>query len=97
MKIIIIFLAMSFDVSGIGGLLSGIFSRSFLLAMIWAAGFGAVNIVLGWIVRDVPHFAPSFIFLLIALFWGLVGWLLVGRFRSRRRAAKAAARITITK
>jgi len=94
MNAIVIFLAMSLDIGGVGGLLSGIFARSFRRAMMWAAGFGVLNVVIGWMVRDVPHFAPSIVFVLIALFWGLVGWFAVGRRLARRRAAKKAAKET---
>lgn len=58
MNAIVIFLAMSLDIGGVGGLLSGIFARSFRRALMWAAGFGVLNVVIGWLVRDVPHFAP---------------------------------------
>ena len=87
MNTIVMLLAMSLDVGGVGGLLSGIFARSLRRAMLWAAGFGVLNIVLLIIVSPTSRFAP--IFLLIALFWGLVGWFGVGRLLARRRAAKA--------
>lgn len=93
---VVMFLAMSLDIGGVGGLLSGIFARSFSRAMMWAAGFGVLNVVVGWLVRDVPHFAPSIVFVLIALFWGLVGWFVVGRRLARRRAAKKAAKEAAT-
>ena len=92
MNAVVIFLAMSVDIAGAGGLLSGIFAHSFRRAMIWAVGFGVLSIVVGWLVRDVPHFAPSFVFLLIAVFWGLIGWFAIGRFLARRRTAKASAK-----
>ena len=91
MNAIVIFLAMSLDIGGVGGLLSGIFAHSFRRAMMWAAGFGVLNVLIGWLVRDLPHFAPSIVFVLIALFWGLVSWFAVGRRLARRRAAKKAA------
>lgn len=87
MNTIVMLLAMSLDVGGVGGLLSGIFARSFWRAILWAAGFGVLNIILLIVVSPTSRFAP--IFLLIALFWGLVGWFVVGRFLARRRAAKA--------
>ncbi|MEB8389174.1 hypothetical protein OO012_18250 [Rhodobacteraceae bacterium KMM 6894] len=90
MYAIAIFLGMSLDIGGVGGLLSGIFARSFRRAMMWAAGFGVLNVVIGWLVRDVPHFAPSIVFMLIALFWGLIGWFAIGRHIARWRAAKTA-------
>jgi hypothetical protein len=70
MTLIAIFLGMSLDVGGFGGLLSGIFARSFRRAMLWAAGFGLLNVVM--LGMFTGRFAP--VFLLIALFWSLIGW-----------------------
>lgn len=90
MNAIVIFLAMSLDIAGVGGLLSGIFVHSFRRAMIWAVGFGSLSVIIGWLVRDVPHFVPNFVFLLIAVFWGLVGWSV--KYLARRVAVKVAVR-----
>lgn len=88
MNMIAILLGMSLDVGGVGGLLSGIFVKSFKRAMLWSAGFGALNVVLLLLVSPTSRFAP--IFIAIALFWGTVGWFLMGRFLAKRRAMKAA-------
>lgn len=88
MNMIAILLGMSLDVGGVGGLLSGIFAKSFKRAMLWSAGFGALNVVLLLLVSPTSRFAP--IFIAIALFWGTVGWFLMGRFLAKRRAMKAA-------
>lgn len=93
---VVTFLAMSLDIGGVGGLLSGIFARSFSRAMMWATGFGVLNIVIGWLVRHAPHFAPGIVFMLIALFWGLVGWFVAGRRLARQRATKKAAKEAAT-
>lgn len=87
MNMIAILLGMPLDVGGVGGLLSGIFAKSFKRAMLWSAGFGALNVVLLFLVSPTSRFTP--IFIAIALFWGTVGWFSVGRFFARRRAAKA--------
>jgi hypothetical protein len=81
------FLGMSLSFAGVGGLLSGVFARSFRQVMLWAAGFGILEVVLLFIVSPISRFAPGFV--LVGLFWGLVGWFGVGRFLARRRAAKA--------
>lgn len=86
MNAIVIFLAMSLDIAGVGGLLSGIFVHSFRRAMIWAVGFGSLSVIIGWLV----HFAPNFVFLLIAVFWCLVGWSV--KYLARRVAVKVAVR-----
>jgi hypothetical protein len=70
MFLIAILLGMSLDVGGVGGLLSGIFTRSFRRAMLWAAGFGLLNVVM--LGMFMGRFAPGV--LLIALFWSLIGW-----------------------
>jgi len=88
MNMIAILLGMSLDVGGVGGLLSGIFAKSFKRAMLWSAGFGALNVVLLLLVSPTSRFAP--IFIAIALFWGTVGWFLMVRFLAKRRAVKAA-------
>ena len=88
MNMIAILLGMSLDIGGVGGLISGIFAKSFKRAMLWSAGFGVLNVVLLLLVSPTSRFAP--IFIAIALFWGAVGWLLMGRFLAKRRAAKAA-------
>jgi len=88
MNMIAILLGMSLDIGGVGGLISGIFAKSFKRAMLWSAGFGVLNVVLLLLVSPTSRFAP--IFIAIALFWGVVGWLLMGRFLAKRRAAKAA-------
>jgi len=83
MNTIIMLLIMSLDVGGIGGLLSGIFARSFRRAMLWAAGFGVFNVALLFVMSPASRFSP--IFILIALFWALFGWFVIGRFFARRR------------
>ena len=83
------FLGMSLSFAGIGGLLSGIFARSFSRAMLWATGFGLLEVILLFVVSPTSRFAPGFV--LVGLFWGLVGWFAVGRFLTRRRRAKVAA------
>lgn len=88
MNMIAVLLGMSLDVGGGGGLISGIFAKSFKRAMLWSAGFGVLNIVLLLMVSPTSRFAP--IFIGIALFWGAVGWFFMGRLRARRRAAEAA-------
>ena len=82
------FLGMSLSFGGISGLLSGIFARSFRRAMMWAVGFGILDTVLLAMVAATSRFAPGLV--LIAVFWGLVGWFAVGRLSARRRASKAA-------
>ncbi|KAF0172637.1 MAG: Uncharacterized protein FD162_2227 [Rhodobacteraceae bacterium] len=89
------FLGMSLSFGGVGGLLSGIFARSFRRAMLWAVGFGILDTVLLAMVSPTSRFAPGLV--LIAVFWGLVGWFAVGRFSARRRASKAAAIAATTK
>jgi hypothetical protein len=88
MQALAMFLGMSVSFAGVGGLISGVFARSFGRAMLWAAGFGVLEVVLLFIVSPISRFAPGFV--LVGLFWGLVGWLVGGRFLARRRAAKAA-------
>lgn len=85
---IAILLGMSLDIGGVGGLISGLVAKSFQRAMIWAAGFGVLNVVLGLLISPTSRFAP--ILVIIALFWGMIGWLLLGRILARRRAAKTA-------
>lgn len=94
MNMIAILLGMSLDVGGVGGLLSGIFAKSFKRAMLWSAGFGALNVMLLFLVSPTSRFTP--IFIAIALFWGTVGWFSVGRFFARRRAAKASSALSLT-
>jgi hypothetical protein len=88
MNMIAVLLGMSLDVGGVGGLVSGIFAKSFKRAMLWSAGFGVLNVVLLLMVSPTSRFAP--IFIGIALFWGTVGWFCMGRLRAKRRAEKAA-------
>lgn len=80
-------LGMSLSFGGVGGLLSGMFARSLWRAMMWALCFGIFDTVLLAMVSETSRFAP--IFVPIAIFWGLVGWILIGRFLPRRRASKA--------
>ena len=68
MNMIAILLGMSLDVGGVGGLISGIFAKSFKRAMLWSAGFGALNVVLLFLVSPTSRFTP--IFIAIALFLG---------------------------
>lgn len=56
MNMIAILLGMSLDVGGVGGLLSGIFAKSFKRAMLWSAGFGALNVVLLLLVSPTSRF-----------------------------------------
>lgn len=77
-------LGMSLSFGGVGGLLSGIFAHSLRRAMIWAVGFGILDTVLLIMVSETSGFAPGLI--LIAIFWGLVGWFTIGRIRARYRA-----------
>lgn len=88
MQAFAMFLGMSLSFAGVGGLLSGVFARSFRRAMLWAAGFGILEVILLFIWSSLSRFAPGFV--LVGLFWGLVGWFVVGRFLARRRAAIAA-------
>ncbi len=88
MNTIAFLLGMSLDVGGVGGLLSGIFARSFKRAMLWSLGFGALNVVLLLVLSPTSKFAP--IFVVIALFWGCVGWCLVGRLLAKRRRERTA-------
>lgn len=88
MNTIAFLLGMSLDVGGVGGLLSGIFAKSFKRAILWSVGFGVLNVVLLLLVSPTSRFAP--IFVVIALFWGCVGWCLVGRFLAKRRRRRAA-------
>lgn len=90
MQALAIFLGMSLSFGGVGGLLSGILARSFRRAMIWAVGFGVLDVILLYLVSPTSRFAPGLV--MIGVFWGLVGWFAVGRFLARRRAAKAAAK-----
>lgn len=60
MNMIAILLGMSLDVGGVGGLLSGIFAKSFKRAMLWSAGFGALNVVLLFLVSPTSRFTPIF-------------------------------------
>lgn len=87
MQALAMFLGMSLSFAGVGGLLSGVFARSFRRAMLWAAGFGILEVVLLFIVSPISRFGPGFV--LVGLFWGLVGWFVVGRLLARRRTAKA--------
>ena len=89
---VVMFLAMSVDIAGIGGLLSGIFARSFVRAMVWSASFGFFAIAIGLLVRDVAPLVPYPAQVFIALFWGLVGWFLFGCRLAKRRAAKKAVK-----
>lgn len=93
---VVMFLAMSVDIAGVGGLLSGIFARSFVRAMIWSTAFGLFAIVVGLLVSHTSPLVPYPVQIFIALFWGLVGWFVVGRRLARRRAAKKAAKETAT-
>ena len=88
MNMIAFLLGMSLDVGGVGGLLSGIFAKSLKRAMLWSAGFGVLNVALLILVSPTSRFAP--ILIVIALFWGVAGWCLVGRFLARRRGVQAA-------
>ncbi|WP_152003439.1 MULTISPECIES: hypothetical protein [Roseobacteraceae] len=72
------FLGMSLSIGGVGGLLSGILARSFHRAMMWTVGFGVLDTVLLTMTSATSRFAPELI--LIAVFWGLVDWFVVGRF-----------------
>ena len=80
-------LGMSLSFGGVGGLLSGIFAHSFWRAMMWAVGFGGLDMVLLVMVSETSGFAPGLV--LIAIFWGLVGWFAIGRFFATRRAWRA--------
>lgn len=80
------FLGMSLSIGGVGGLLSGIFAHSLRRAVMWAIGFGVLETVL--LIMLASRFVP--VGILIAIFWGLVGWFAVGRFLANRRASKAA-------
>ena len=86
MQAFAIFLGMSLSFAGVGGLLSGIFSKSLKRALLWASGFGLLEIILLLIVSPIGRFAPAF--LIISLFWGAFGWFTLGRIFSRRRATK---------
>jgi hypothetical protein len=77
------FLGISMSFAGLGGLLSGVFARSFRRAMLWALGFGLLEVVLLFNSR------VALGFVIVGLFWGLVGWVVVGRPTARRREAKA--------
>lgn len=87
MNELVMLLGNSLSFAGIGGLLSGIFSHSLRRAMIWAVGFGVLETVLLLMVSPTSRYVPGFI--LIAIFWGLIGWFAVGRFSAKRRATKA--------
>lgn len=78
------FLGMSVSIAGIGGLLSGIFAHSLRRSMTWAACFGVVETVLLIIMAGAASFTLGPI--LIALFWGLVGWFSIGRLSAKYRA-----------
>lgn len=88
-------LGMSLSFGGVGGLLSGIFARSFRRAMMWAVGFGILDTVLLAMVSATSRAAPGLV--LVAVFWGLVGWIAAGRFSARRRVSEAASMETTTK
>lgn len=78
------FLGISMSFAGLGGLLSGVFARSFRHAMLWALGFGLLEVVL------LLNSRVALGFVIVGLFWGLVGWFLVGRPTARRRTAKTS-------
>lgn len=86
MNSLAMFLGMSLSIGGVGGLLSGIFAHSLRRAIIWAIGFGVLEAVLLIVIAS--RFMP--IGIMIAIFWGLVGWFAVGRFLEGRRSSKAA-------
>lgn len=77
-------LGSSLSIAGVGGLLSGIFSRSLRLALIRSLGFGVLEIIFLFWTSPASRVAP--LFLVIALFWGVVGWIVVGRSIVKRRA-----------
>tara|TARA_R110002124_G_scaffold61155_5_gene167503 strand:+ start:1696 stop:1983 length:288 start_codon:yes stop_codon:yes gene_type:complete len=91
MQALAMFLGMSLGFGGVGGLLSGVFARSFRRAMIWAIGFGLLDVIFLYLVSPTSRFAPGLV--LIGVVWGLVGWSAVGRLLARRRAGKEAATI----
>lgn len=78
------FLGMSVSIAGIGGLLSGIFAHSLRRSMTWALCFGVLETVLLIALAGATSLilAP----ILIALFWGLVGWFSIGRLSAKYRA-----------
>jgi len=78
-------LGISVSIAGLGGLLSGIFSRSLRRALIFGVIFGCIETA---ILLSNSRFAPIFIF--IGVFWSLVGWVLVGRFFAKRRTERRA-------
>ena len=84
-------LGMSISLGGIGGLLSGILSYSLLRALLWATGFGVLEALLVIMTTTSRLHAP--IFIPIALFWSLVGWLVIGRVFQRRRVKEIAKRV----
>lgn len=78
------FLGLSLSISGIGGLLAGLWSQSLKRVLLWALGFGLFEVFLKQLYDG--GFAP--IFLIIALFWGLLGWFTFGRRSARKLAAE---------
>lgn len=79
---IVMLFGMSFDIGGIGGLLSGMLSKSFKRALVWSSLWGIINCLVFW--QLVQHGNASIVTLIplfLAVFWSLVGWFTFGKRR----------------
>ncbi len=83
MTTIVIILAMSIDIGGIGGFLAGALSRSLKRALLWACLWGAINSA---ILLSNPSYNFGFLPVVLALLWALIAWLLIGRRRVQKRS-----------
>jgi len=83
LHLITVLVGMSIDIGGIGGLLSGLFAKSFKRAVSWSCFWGVINCLVFW--QLVQHGNASIITILpffLAIFWSLIGWFALGRRRS---------------
>lgn len=79
---IVILIGMSFDIGGIGGLLSGLFSKSLKRALGWSCFWGIINCLIFWqLVQYGNANILTIIPLFLAIFWGAIGWLTLGKRR----------------
>lgn len=83
LHLIAVLVGMSIDIGGIGGLLSGLFAKSFKRAVSWSCFWGVINCLVSW--QLAQHGNASIITILpffLAIFWSLIGWFALGRRRS---------------
>ncbi|MDF2235869.1 hypothetical protein P2H44_25230 [Albimonas sp. CAU 1670] len=82
-----IFIGSSLSFGGIGGLLSGVFSRTFRCAIAWATLCGLLDVAL--LCALSPARQINGLLLVVALIWGTVGWLAIGRLRAASKSRRA--------